>query len=144
MKGWEIIVLDLNTNKPKAYIPTPNGGDTHSGGFVRYNADWTGELLADMGCPKGAVRKIMRERVAARAQDPFTRLVACAMTGFLTIPAAVNAAVVMGLLPTTGFTLPFVSYGSNSLVMCALAVGILLRIAGHGAVAPARGRGGLR
>ncbi len=83
-------------------------------------------------------------RVAARAQDPFTRLVACAMTGFLTIPAAVNAAVVMGLLPTTGFTLPFVSYGSNSLVMCALAVGILLRIAGHGAVAPARGRGGLR
>ena len=68
MKGWETIVLDLNTNKTKAYIPTPNGGDTHSGGFVRYNADWTGELLADMGGPKGAVRKIMRERVAARAQ----------------------------------------------------------------------------
>jgi len=68
MKGWETIVLDLNTHKPKAYIPTPNGGDTHSGGFVRYSADWTGELLADMGGPKGAVREIMRQRATARAQ----------------------------------------------------------------------------
>jgi DNA-binding beta-propeller fold protein YncE len=68
MNGWETIVLDLNTHQPKAYIPTPNGGDTHSGGFVRYNADWTGELLADMGGPKGAMREIMRQRAAARAQ----------------------------------------------------------------------------
>jgi DNA-binding beta-propeller fold protein YncE len=65
MNGWETIVLDLNTNKVNAYIPTPNGGDTHSGGFVRYNRDWTGELLADMGGPKRAVRDIMRQRVAA-------------------------------------------------------------------------------
>jgi DNA-binding beta-propeller fold protein YncE len=66
MNGWETIVLDLNTNKVKTYIPTPNGGDTHSGGFVRYKADWTGELLADMGGPKQSVREIMRQRVAAR------------------------------------------------------------------------------
>ena len=66
MNGWETIVLDLNTNKVKAYIPTPNGGDTHSGGFVRYNPDWTGELLADMGGPKRAVREIMQQRAAAR------------------------------------------------------------------------------
>jgi mono/diheme cytochrome c family protein len=65
MNGWEMIVLDLDTHQPTDYIATPNGGDTHSGGFVRYNADWTGELLADMGGPKGAVREIMRERVAA-------------------------------------------------------------------------------
>ena len=65
MNGWETIVLDLNTHKVKAYIPTPNGGDTHSGGFVRYTPDWKGELLADMGGPKAAVRAIMRERVAA-------------------------------------------------------------------------------
>jgi mono/diheme cytochrome c family protein len=65
MNGWETIVLDLNTHKVKGYIPTPNGGDTHSGSFVRYSADWKGELLADMGGPKAAVRAIMRERVAA-------------------------------------------------------------------------------
>ena len=50
------------------------------------------------------------------------------MTSLIGIPAAVNAAVVMGLLPTTGFTLPFVSYGGNSLLICSLAVGILLRV----------------
>ena len=67
MNGWETIVLDLNTNKVKTYIPTPNGGDTHSGGFVRYNPDWTGELLADMGGPKRAVREIMQQRAVAAA-----------------------------------------------------------------------------
>ncbi|MBI3047300.1 MAG: c-type cytochrome [Acidobacteria bacterium] len=66
MNGWEIIVLDLNTHKVKAYIPTPNGGDTHSGGFVRYTPDWKGELLADMGGPKVAMREMMRQRAAAR------------------------------------------------------------------------------
>jgi len=65
MNGWETIVLDLNTNKVKAYIPTPNGGDTHSGGFARYSPDWTGELLNDMGGPKRAVREIMRQRAVA-------------------------------------------------------------------------------
>jgi mono/diheme cytochrome c family protein/DNA-binding beta-propeller fold protein YncE len=65
MNGWETIVLDLNTHKVKNYIPTPNGGDTHNGAFVRYGADWKGELLADMGGPKAAVRTLMRERVAA-------------------------------------------------------------------------------
>jgi cell division protein FtsW len=81
-------------------------------------------------------------RVARRARDPFARLLAFAMTAFLVLPAAVNGAVVMGLVPTTGFTLPFLSYGSNSLVMCALAVGVLLRIAAvEGTPGPgARGR----
>ncbi|MGE3842852.1 MAG: hypothetical protein AB7I50_14850 [Vicinamibacterales bacterium] len=65
MNGWETIVLDLTTHKVSAYIPTPNGGDTHSGGFARYTPEWKGELLTDMGGPKAAVRALMRERVAA-------------------------------------------------------------------------------
>jgi YVTN family beta-propeller protein len=68
MNGWETIVLDLKTNKPKAYIPTPNGGNTHSGGFVRYNADWTGEVQSDMGGPKSKTMKDMvKAKVAAAA-----------------------------------------------------------------------------
>jgi len=67
-------------------------------------------------------------RIAQRAREPLAALVAIGMTSLLGIPAAVNASVVMGLLPTTGFTLPFVSYGGNSLLVCSLAVGILLRI----------------
>jgi cell division protein FtsW len=80
-------------------------------------------------------------RVARRARDPFARLLAFAMTAFLVLPAAVNGAVVMGLVPTTGFTLPFLSYGSNSLVVCALAVGVLLRIAAVEAAESPAGRG---
>ena len=78
-------------------------------------------------------------RIAQRVQEPFAALVAIGMTCLIGIPAAVNAAVVMGLLPTTGFTLPFVSYGGNSLLICSLAVGILLRI-GACEAAPAQPR----
>ncbi|UCH27446.1 MAG: hypothetical protein JSV66_07370 [Trueperaceae bacterium] len=61
MRGWETIVLNLDTLVPTDHIPTPNGGDTHSGGFVRYNADWSGELLCDMGGPKSeSVRTVIR------------------------------------------------------------------------------------
>jgi len=80
-------------------------------------------------------------RIALRSRDPYVMLVGFGMTVLLALPAAVNAAVVMGLLPTKGFPLPFVSYGGNSLVVCSLAVGILLRIAAHEATPePARVR----
>lgn len=65
MGGNEIIVLDLNTYKVKAYIRTPNGGNTHSGGFVKYDKDWNGELLADMFGPQAAQAKLMKEKAAA-------------------------------------------------------------------------------
>jgi mono/diheme cytochrome c family protein/DNA-binding beta-propeller fold protein YncE len=65
MNGWETIVLDLDTHQVSDYIPTPNGGDTHSGGFVRYTPDWKGELLADMGGPKGPMYAAIGQRAAA-------------------------------------------------------------------------------
>ena len=67
-------------------------------------------------------------RIAGRAKDSFAALVAVAMTTVIAVPAVSNAGVVMGLLPTTGFTLPFVSFGGNSLIVSSLAAGILLRI----------------
>ena len=50
-------------------------------------------------------------------------------TALIALPAALNAAVVMGLLPTKGLTLPFLSYGRSSLLVCFLAVGVLLAVA---------------
>jgi cell division protein FtsW len=67
-------------------------------------------------------------RIAMRAEDTFASLLAFGMTALVGIPAVINAAVVMGLLPTTGFTLPFVSFGANSMVVSAVAVAVLLRI----------------
>jgi cell division protein FtsW len=66
-------------------------------------------------------------RIASRARQPFALLVACACTALIVVPAICNAAVVMGLVPTKGLTLPFLSHGTNSLLCTALAVGILLR-----------------
>jgi len=72
-------------------------------------------------------------RIALRAREPFPLLLAFGMTTLVAVPAAVNAGVVTGVLPTTGLTLPFLSFGGNSLLVCALAVGILLRIGADGA-----------
>lgn len=64
MKGWETIVLNLDTLQVTDYITTPRAGDTHSGAFVRYTPDGSGELLSDMGGPKGeSMRQMVRERV---------------------------------------------------------------------------------
>ncbi len=65
MGGNQIIVLDLNTYKVKTYVRTPNGGNTHSGGFVKYDASWNGELLADMLGPQAAQAKLIKEKAAA-------------------------------------------------------------------------------
>jgi len=65
-------------------------------------------------------------RVAARARNRFTLLTAFGMTALLTIPAVLNASVVMGLIPTKGMPLPFLSYGRTSLVVCCIALGLLL------------------
>ena len=65
-------------------------------------------------------------------------LLAFAMTSLLTVPAILNGAVVMGLVPTKGLTLPFLSYGGTSLVMCCVSLGVLLGVARQ--TAPGRGR----
>jgi cell division protein FtsW len=66
-------------------------------------------------------------RIAARARERFVLLLVFAMTALLTVPAALNAAVVMGLVPPKGLALPFVSYGRTSLLISFLAVGLMLR-----------------
>ena len=49
--------------------------------------------------------------------------------------AFINIGVNVGMLPTKGLTLPFLSYGSNSLIVCCVAVGMLLRIQRENALA---------
>jgi cell division protein FtsW len=66
--------------------------------------------------------------IAARARMPFGKYLGMGITLLIGIQALVNAAVVTGLLPTKGLTLPFVSYGGSSLVVSFVGVGILLSI----------------
>jgi cell division protein FtsW len=75
-------------------------------------------------------------RIASRARTPFALLAASACTALIVVPAICNAAVVMGLVPTKGLTLPFLSHGTNSLLCSAIAIGILLRAGREPAGAP--------
>jgi len=68
-------------------------------------------------------------RVARQAQDLFGFLLAIGLTNLIAVQALLHMAVNMALIPTTGVTLPFMSYGRSSLMVCLAAVGILLNIA---------------
>jgi len=70
-------------------------------------------------------------RIAAHAPDAFSSLVAVGITSWLVFQALLNIAVVTSLVPFTGLTLPFLSYGSTSLIMCMASTGILLNISRH-------------
>lgn len=67
-------------------------------------------------------------RIAGRAPNPFAALVAVGITSWITFQALLNIAVTTSLVPFTGITLPFLSYGSTSLITCMLGAGILLNI----------------
>jgi cell division protein FtsW len=67
-------------------------------------------------------------RIAWYAEEPFARYLAFGLTLMLGLEAFVNMSVCLGLLPTKGLALPFISYGGTSLVASLVAIGILLNI----------------
>ncbi len=71
--------------------------------------------------------------IATRAPDNFGFLLASGITAIIGLQVLVNIGVVLSLMPTTGITLPFVSYGGSSLVFLAIGIGILLNISRYGA-----------
>jgi cell division protein FtsW len=66
-------------------------------------------------------------RAAAHAKTAFSSLLILGLSSMILIQAVFNMAVVLGLVPTKGITLPFVSYGGSSLVMAMLGAGLLMR-----------------
>jgi cell division protein FtsW len=70
-------------------------------------------------------------RIAAMAPDSFGRLLAAGLVAAILLQAAINMGSVVGLLPVTGVTLPFVSFGGTSLVITMVGAGLLMSIARH-------------
>ncbi len=71
-------------------------------------------------------------RAATRAPDRFGAFLALGLTAMVAIQAFFNMSVVLGLLPTKGIPLPFVSFGGSSLLISMVGMGILLNVSQHG------------
>lgn len=67
-------------------------------------------------------------RIARTAEDAFGRYLAVGLTAMVGVTALMHMAVTLSLMPTTGLTLPFVSFGRSSLVVSLVGVGILISI----------------
>ncbi len=79
-------------------------------------------------------------RIARTASDPFGQYLAVGLTAAVGVSAFLHMAVTMGLMPTTGLTLPFMSHGRSSLLISMVGTGILINIGRQrGRPAPARG-----
>jgi cell division protein FtsW len=70
-------------------------------------------------------------RTAMRAPDRFGAFLALGLTTMVAFQAFFNMSVVLGLLPTKGIPLPFVSYGGSSLLINLIGMGILLNVSQH-------------
>jgi len=70
-------------------------------------------------------------RTAMRTQDMFGRFLAVGITSMVVVQAFINISVVLGLMPTKGIPLPFISYGGSSLFVTLACVGVLLNITKH-------------
>ncbi|AZZ38275.1 putative lipid II flippase FtsW [Bdellovibrio sp. qaytius] len=67
-------------------------------------------------------------RIAIKTEDLFKKTLALGLTITFALSVFINMGVVMGLLPTKGLTMPFLSYGGSSLVIICFMFGILLNI----------------
>jgi cell division protein FtsW len=67
-------------------------------------------------------------RIARAARTPFQQLLAVGLTATTLVTAYLHIGVVIGLLPTTGLTLPFISYGRSNLILSLVMTGMLANI----------------
>lgn len=74
------------------------------------------------------VRGLKVGQMAERLQRPYAAYLCYGLIFLIAAQAMINIGVNLGMLPTKGLTLPFVSYGGSSMIACACMLGILLRV----------------
>ncbi|MDD2391367.1 MAG: putative lipid II flippase FtsW [Bacilli bacterium] len=67
-------------------------------------------------------------KIASKCEDLFGKFLAFGITFWIAFQTVLNLMVVVGLIPVTGVTLPFLSYGGSSLLILYIAIGIVLNI----------------
>jgi len=109
------------------------------GPFIKYNfltfreTDFIFSIIAHQGGFLGClaflglyvILAVCGLEIAADNIDPFARLLAVGIVAMIVVQVLVNVGMTLGLMPITGLTLPFVSYGGSSLLVNIMAVGLL-------------------
>jgi cell division protein FtsW len=72
-------------------------------------------------------------RIALQSPDAFGAFLALGVTTMIAIQAFINMSVVIGLLPTKGIPLPFISNGGSSMLVNLVGMGVLLNVSQHAA-----------
>jgi cell division protein FtsW (lipid II flippase) len=67
-------------------------------------------------------------KIAHQSREPFGRLVVVGLTTLFATQTFINLGMTLGVAPVTGLTLPFVSYGGSSLLVCSIAAGLILNV----------------
>jgi len=116
--------LGLMEGKQKLfYLPEP-----HTDFIFAVTAEELGLLGAMTVVALFAIFLWRGVRVSLSTHDNFGRFLAVGITSMIVLQAFINISVVLGLMPTKGIPLPFVSYGGSSLFVTLACVGVLLNI----------------
>lgn len=67
-------------------------------------------------------------KIAHQSREPFGRLLVVGLTTLLATQTFINLGMTLGVAPVTGLTLPFVSYGGSSLLVCSITAGLVLNV----------------
>jgi cell division protein FtsW len=103
----------------------PFGYDDFIAGHIGEEWGFVGLVLLILAF---AIYAVLGFRIAQQARTSFLRLTAVGLTFTVVLTAYLHIGVATGLLPTTGLTLPFISYGRSNLVLSLLMTGILVNI----------------
>jgi rod shape determining protein RodA len=68
-------------------------------------------------------------KIAHTSREPFGRLLVVGLTTVMATQTFINLGMTLGVAPVTGLTLPFVSYGGSSLLVCSISAGLILNVA---------------
>lgn len=120
--GWKGVGLGKSTQK-LFYLP-----QSHTDFIFSIIGEELGLIGASAVVALFAAFFFFGNRLAQRSRDPFLKLLAFALVVFITLQALINLLVAVGLIPTKGLPLPFVSYGGTALMFHMASVGILVAI----------------
>ncbi len=116
-----------NSKAALAHLPY-----AHSDFIFAIIAEELGLIGASMVIGSFLLMAVTGLRIAREAPDPYGSLLAIGISSWIVFQAFMNIAVAVGLTPTTGVPLPFISYGGSSLLLNLASIGILLNVARQG------------